>query len=228
MIDDFRYEVKFHLNEKKYSFVQNWLYVKTPFVRSFPNRTVNSLYFDDVNYSSVKDNLSGVAQRSKYRLRWYDSVLTNPDHVIFEEKMRNGRVGKKKHIRLPDVGRDLSHANIHHTTQAINRSISNSKYQFTFDYLFPTLLLSYDREYFADNNSIRITVDKNLQFGAPIAEKTISQHQKIRATSGVLEVKFNASSKDWAHSYISQLNLTPVRNSKYLAGLALLKIANYL
>jgi hypothetical protein len=189
---------------------------------------VNSLYFDDGSYSSVRDNLSGIAHRSKYRLRWYNDVLTNPENVIFEQKLRNGRVGQKKYINMPKAGCDLADINISHITKIINHSILNNLEQFTFDYLFPTLLLSYDREYFVDNNNIRITVDKNLKFSEPLAEKKISHHHKTSILSGVLEVKFNASSKDLAHSYISQLNLTPVRNSKYLTGLALLKIANYL
>ena len=50
-----------------------------------PNQTINSLYFDDLKHSSVKDNLSGVANRSKYRLRWYGGLLHDVNNN-FEEK----------------------------------------------------------------------------------------------------------------------------------------------
>ena len=95
MSTDFRYEVKFQINERNYSFIQSWLYGNVNFSRIHPNRTVNSLYFDDLEHSAVKDNLSGISNRSKYRLRWYGGTTNDVKNVIFEEKIRNGRVGQK-------------------------------------------------------------------------------------------------------------------------------------
>ena len=48
-----------------------WLIKNNGFLRAYPNRTVNSLYYDNLKFSSIKDNLAGITPRNKYRLRWY-------------------------------------------------------------------------------------------------------------------------------------------------------------
>ena len=47
----------------------------------YPKRFVNSLYFDDYNYTGIRENLSGISERKKFRIRWYGKnkfVLNNP------------------------------------------------------------------------------------------------------------------------------------------------------
>lgn len=117
---------------------------------------------------------------------------------------------------------------VNYITREINWKIFSEGAKFKSDYLFPTLFVNYEREYFCDNNGIRITMDKNLHFAAPLMQRNVSAHKLIGVSNRVLEIKFDMSCKSKAQAYISKINLTPVRNSKYLTGLALLKLANYL
>ena len=71
MSSDYRYEIKFVLDNARLADVMQWLYNNTTANKSYDNRIVNSIYFDDVGFSSVRDNLSGITQRNKLRLRWY-------------------------------------------------------------------------------------------------------------------------------------------------------------
>ena len=71
MSSDYRYEIKFVLDNARLADVMQWLYNNTTANKSYDNRIVNSIYFDDVGFSSVRDNLAGTAQRNKFRLRWY-------------------------------------------------------------------------------------------------------------------------------------------------------------
>ena len=48
----------------------------------YDNRSVNSIYFDDLNYSSIKENLDGVAEKKKYRIR----LLIRSKNQIFMQK----------------------------------------------------------------------------------------------------------------------------------------------
>ena len=43
------------------------------------SRIVNSIYYDNPQYSSIKDNLAGITPRSKYRLRWYGDIKVLKD-----------------------------------------------------------------------------------------------------------------------------------------------------
>ena len=40
-------------------------------IKKYINRNVNSIYIDDLQNTSVKDNLIGISNRSKKRFRWY-------------------------------------------------------------------------------------------------------------------------------------------------------------
>ena len=42
------------------------------FYKKYNKRLVNSLYFDDLNFSSFKDNVDGNTHRLKTRIRWYN------------------------------------------------------------------------------------------------------------------------------------------------------------
>ena len=228
MNTDFRYEVKFQINERNYSFIQSWLYGNVNFSRTHPNRTVNSLYFDDLKHSAVKDNLSGISNRSKYRLRWYGEISNDVKNVIFEEKIRNGRVGQKKQLTVPAAFPNLSSANLSKIANAINSLYLDTKSSAIFDHLSPTLMVCYQREYFSDNEGIRITIDSKVRFSKPDPSKVVAKHRSFEIPGKILEFKFDLESKEVARSYISKLDLTPVRNSKYLTGMALFKDASYI
>jgi SPX domain protein involved in polyphosphate accumulation len=93
MNSDYRYEIKFILDNSKLADAMQWLYNNTSAVRSYDNRIVNSIYFDDISFSSVRDNLAGISKRKKLRLRWYGHQKNS--YPIFEIKTKNGRLGKK-------------------------------------------------------------------------------------------------------------------------------------
>ena len=52
-----RYEIKFVLNEANLLSYLQWSNQDTLIYKKFPKRVINSLYFDDIHFSSVKDNL---------------------------------------------------------------------------------------------------------------------------------------------------------------------------
>ena len=60
-MENYRYEIKFILNEANYSKAYFIINAKTSMKKDFSNRVVNSLYFDDMNFSSIQDNLIGLA-----------------------------------------------------------------------------------------------------------------------------------------------------------------------
>jgi len=61
---DYRYEIKFVLDNSRFADAMQWLYNETTAIKAYDNRTVNSIYFDDVSFSSVRDNLAGIPQRN--------------------------------------------------------------------------------------------------------------------------------------------------------------------
>ena len=49
MSSDYRYEIKFVLDNTRLADVMQWLYNNTTANKSYDNRIVNSIYFDDVD-----------------------------------------------------------------------------------------------------------------------------------------------------------------------------------
>ena len=89
-MNNYRYEIKFSLDEIAYTEAMRWLQVNTHATKKFENRYVNSLYFDNPGYSAVRDNISGLSDRSKYRLRWYNTThlhLMMKFHRVLNKKL---------------------------------------------------------------------------------------------------------------------------------------------
>ena len=63
------------------------------FTEAYKARNVNTIYFDDVDYSSIFENLDGVNLKKKYRLRWYGNseIISKPQ---FEIKSKIGLINK--------------------------------------------------------------------------------------------------------------------------------------
>ena len=56
------------------------------FTTHHPQRKINSIYFDDINFTSIRENLDGVSNK-KIRIRWYKrQKLIHPQLEIKAKK----------------------------------------------------------------------------------------------------------------------------------------------
>ena len=216
-MNNYRYEIKFVLDESSYSDALQWLYVCTNAVNRYPDRYINTIYLDNLDLESVRDNLAGVSDRVKTRIRWYDS---NSDSKL-EKKIRKGRLVKKEITPLDlgdDFSSDLSPLELRNR---INDALYNET-ELNDDYYISTLGVRYLRKYFEDQVGLRVTFDEKIQFSDlyddnnpfPLSNRLIDYNQKI------MEIKFDPSNKDYVSNLIKKLNMTPKRHSKYLVGMA--------
>lgn len=217
-----RYEVKFVLNELEFLEASYFLKSINSF-NSYPNRNVNSLYFDTYNYSSIRDNISGISNRKKLRLRWYDEFL-NPS---LEIKNKFSRVGNKKSYKIDFLEKKFfEKSTINELSELIFKN-SKIKESFLENSFVPTLKVSYIREYYETKNGLRITLDKEIKFSQVLPNRPINFFKEISTESRVMELKFPAELKPHVVNLIRNLNLTPKRNSKYLLGMSKLGYVNY-
>jgi hypothetical protein len=194
-------------------------------VNKYPDRYINTIYIDDPDFESVRDNLAGISDRMKARIRWYD----NSSPVKLEKKIRKGRLGKKKIFPL-DLGGDFS-SNLSplELRNRVQKAVFNCV-ELNDAYYAPVLGVRYLRKYFEDRIGLRVTFDEEIQFSDlydvvdsfPLSNGLVNYRQKI------MELKFDASIKDYVTSLIKDLNMTPKRHSKYLVGLAHLGKVSYI
>jgi len=73
--NNFRFERKWVFkNVAKETLLLSLLNSKLFFIEQFNERVVNSIYFDTLSLKSAVDNLDGVNDRKKYRVRWYGKI----------------------------------------------------------------------------------------------------------------------------------------------------------
>ena len=225
MSSDYRYEIKFVLDNSRLSDAMQWLYNETTAIKTYDNRKVNSIYFDDVGFSSVRDNLAGISQRNKLRLRWYgEQKHTLP---IFEVKTKNGRLGCKTTYPIQSIENSLMKLNIDKITSKCISGLEEQNIVFD-EHLVPTLQVNYEREYYETHDGIRITIDQDIQFSDTQLHTSLNENNSFSYPFQVLEIKFEPSMKDKVAKLIKPLHITPKRHSKYLVGLAMLGYVTYI
>jgi hypothetical protein len=217
---DYRYEVKFVIGEDKLPEVKEWIVNHTNFCKSYPDRQVNSVYFDDLDFSSVRDNLAGVPDRVKNRLRWYGFIdFENKTTPILEQKIRSGRVGTKIKTPMPILKNKLESLSVSSIRKMIVKECKHDNYFLT-NYFIPILYVKYSRKYYEDSLGIRLTIDSDICFSRLRLNSSLTNQAKLQYSKQIIEIKFDRSMKNHVAKLLSCLSLSPQRHSKYLMGLA--------
>ena len=77
------------------------------FYQPYPPRYVNNLYLDTEGLDNYQDNVSGVGDRRKVRLRWYGDLFGDVDRPVLEFKIKRGWAILEKGPNLRQVRRNL-------------------------------------------------------------------------------------------------------------------------
>jgi len=98
----YRYERKFMITELDDAQVRSIVRQHhAMFIEIYPPRYVNNIYLDTLSMRNYDDNLSGVAERMKARVRWYHELFRQIDDPILEFKMKDGLIGWKETYPFP-------------------------------------------------------------------------------------------------------------------------------
>lgn len=213
-----RFERKYVLDQNKSWVFRNILSEKK-FGKMHDKRKVMSLYFDTLSFSFFKDNVEGVADRIKPRIRWYENIGSNKEKKIqasLEFKKKKGFVGTKTIYNLgkfKDIDNLLKMVKQSEFLNKLSVIIKQN--------VFPVLITSYTREYFIHyDKKFRSTIDTNLSVVSVLNNKI-----KIPINKEILELKYNLENdNDFRNSIInSNFKLRFQKFSKYSVGLINLK-----
>jgi hypothetical protein len=190
------------------------------FFRVHPARQVNSIYFDTLDLDSFAENLAGISERRKARLRWYGRSHRNAAGV-FEVKFKRNRLGWKQSQRI-EQPLDIDGSCWRDLLGILRQELSPQLRLFLAEDRVPSVLLSYQREYYQSfDGSTRVTLDSglaaydqrqterpNLRFPAPMADEIV--------------IEFKATSLNGA-AVSAVIDSSPFRVtacSKYAAGIS--------
>jgi len=205
-----RNELKYHFLKKDILKIKFEI-LRHNFFKSYDDRFVNSLYFDDINLNSFYDNIEGNLSREKVRARWYND-LKNEEFLFIEKKIKNNMLGKKlKHKVNIQKQKKLSDKFVKFINYEVNQ-LYNSR-------LNPLLITSYSREYYENLTGVRLTIDKNLKFINP------KSFEFKEFKYFILEIKFPTNFQPNL-SFLDKTNTLYTKNSKYSNGIERLYFKN--
>ena len=178
---------------------------------------VRSIYFDDVRLSACRANLDGLGIRRKLRLRWYD-VLSPGTDFFFEIKWRDNRVtGKHRlQIRSDEPIAKLSYSSIRRNLAAV---VPEHLMHDLVKYSEPTVIVQYNREHFATDDGLRITMDYDLTYYDQTGRQLVStsfphQLEGLVVVEGKTPVGREGELRRWLHPFSPRAG----RCSKYVQG----------
>ena len=179
----------------------------------YPKRKINSLYFDDLNYSSINENLDGISEKKKYRIRWYGSKnkLHNP---VFEIKTRKNFEVYKRLFNLKKLNNlfIFKYENLDFIKEFLN-----NQYRFN-KTIYPILTTHYDREYFISNNGlVRATLDYNLQ-SVFVKENNDLNINRNYYSNTILEIKYDVNLDKYVRDNLKSISTRLSRNSKFVSS----------
>jgi len=195
------------------------------FLRVYANRIVNSIYYDNPQYSSIKDNLAGITPRSKYRLRWYGELNGKQNIFQFEKKIKLNQSGYKEILLFKNkknlYSMDFSIAGIQNSTKVFDEKFLPLNFM-------PQLLCSYERQYFENAYSLRFTIDSQIKFwGFKNDIKKDLLKPYLNSNFNIVEIKFSPKQKDLLIDLFRKLPSPSTRCSKYLLGQSKINKVNY-
>lgn len=202
-----RFERKWKIKEKYHNQISFALQnSQFKFLKLYEPRWVNSIYYDDVFFNSIKQNLDGV-NKKKLRVRWYGSQLKTK-HINLELKKKIGLIGVKQKKKIISKNFIFNKKNL-----LVLRDKIIKKYSFFINYQHTTST-RYLRQYFiSENKKIRATVDTKIEYQR--LDSNYKSVGKIKDNNLILEFKYNAADDDYCRKNLTNNFLRMTKNSKY-------------
>lgn len=222
---DFRFERKYHIVDLSSAEIESRVLRCPVFFReAFPPRHINNIYFDTFSLRNYFQNMDGVADRTKIRIRWYGDLFGKISRPVLEYKIKRGMLGTKDAHLLGafEIGKGFGAKDLE---AMFARSDLDEAIIEELELVTPVLLNRYHRKYFISaDRSYRLTLDSQLEF---YKIGTKDNHFLVRRRlegSTVLELKYSGAI---AHLDDRIMNFFPfrlTRMSKYVAGVELVAL----
>lgn len=219
LLETARFERKFVLENSSVPFAK--MLIKTNvgvFSSIYEKRRVNNIYFDTPNLTSYYENHFGKSERTKIRVRWYGDIFGIISEPILEIKLKFGAAGKKKSYPLKsfDLTKGFTRNDWYKVFQ---ESKLPDMVRAELKRNVPTLLNSYEREYFQSfNKFFRFTLDYNLRF-YNIKSLTSSFIEKsLPENTIILELKYDLKNDKQVKEITNSLPIRLGKFSKYIRG----------
>lgn len=214
-----RTELKYYLTMRQYYLLKNvfdQVMERDAYSLHGPY-TVTSLYFDDSNNTDYKDSLSGISDRKKHRIRFYNQ---NFDFIKFEKKVKRQYKSSKQSFEISQFEFEGLLQGDAEFLNSKNTLKMETYYFYHQKLLRPKVVVSYEREaYVLPYDNIRITFDFKLRcddYFNDLCDYKDARHFVQMEWPIIMEVKYNSYLPNFIKSILGSQNLTKLSISKYV------------
>jgi hypothetical protein len=189
------------------------------FSKIYYPRFVNSIYLDTFNMSNFLENMDGLSERVKVRIRWYNDlfgIVTNP---VLEIKIKRALLGTKKIYKLKSFKFDKNFS-IESIRDIIKESNIQNDIKKDLEKMNGAVIIRYKRKYFQSvNKKFRITLDKNIEYRSIQKFNNRFLEKKTDYNNIIFELKYDEKNDELAKHVFSEFPFRMTRNSKYISGI---------
>ena len=217
----YRHELKYAVSEADYLAIRNRIRTimkADPHVGEDGKYRIRSIYFDNADDKALKEKVSGVAKREKFRIRYYNDDLR---FITLEKKMKIDSLCMKFDARISEeecrriLSGDIAWM-IGHSDELVRELYAKMNYQ----RLRPRVMVSYVREpYIYPPGNVRVTFDSQIRTSLYTKEFLTKEVRDISATDSpqdmLLEVKYDAFLPEIIQDLIQIRNVRQGAFSKY-------------
>ena len=195
------------------------------FHEAYPPRWVNNLYLDSPGLGDYHDHVTGLAQRSKSRIRWYGDLRGSILKPVFERKLKQGTLSGKHASAVPPLALNGSLDEQKLRSMLTDLGVENPLSR-CIDQRHPTLINRYHRHYYLSGDGrVRLTVDSDLAFYAPDQTAAALASKAPAEYAVVIELKYAPTDSDCAADIANWFPCRIAHCSKYVLGIEAIRRA---
>lgn len=215
--NDYRYERKFVLPQADYNHFMLMLKKSAyGFRQAYPERFINSIYFDDFDLTRCYENIDGVADRTKIRVRWYGECNGVAPAPKLELKIKKGLAGTKEVYPLTDFD---TKGNLTHLPRTAASHDLPADVKMMVRRVAPVIMTRYRRKYLISRNGrFRLTFDDKIRYFN--AGHGFIRGQGVADADCIVEIKYSSEEDHDVDRISSLFPMRMNKNSKYVKALS--------
>ena len=223
VLDNYRFERKFIIPERLTHSIEEVVKSNSALMRNiFPPRFINNIYFDNPRFKSFFENIDGVSERMKTRIRWYGNLKGKIKKPVLEFKQKHGLTGSKSSIALPSFDLKDIYRPGFLSSLFQNSNLDMRKKDLMLS-LTPSLINRYQRKYFLSfDQKFRVTLDNHLKYYPVSSPEQLSSCGLKDSLSMIMELKYSPIYQLESNNITQEFPFRVIKNSKYVRGIQII------
>lgn len=219
-VNNYRYERKFVVSGLSSHEIESIISLHPAmFSEIYSARFVNNIYFDSPGMNHYFNNIDGLVERVKARIRWYGELFGNISNPSLELKFKRGLVGRKVGFPLPQICIDAS-LQKDSLLKVLKQSDLPDSLKLELVSLEFALLNRYWRKYFQSiDGRYRITLDTKLECYYMHGHSNTFLNKSIDLKDPVIELKYAPKEDDGVDQICQYFPFRMTKSSKYVSGI---------